>query len=226
MYFYLLLPFVAMLLYGVARHLDLLKVGILLALATIWISIDSSKIILLYGQNHLMRAFFDVFLVGMSGSFLYYGIYKKNKSVRDYLDKISALVAIVGAASLGLLFFLSTNLTIAQHLDFVSKNQPIGTALLCTLTVICAAIGTKQNWFTSILSFTPLRYIGVIGYSFYLIHPYAIFMIQNAIEHYLLVPWNSVPHGLLALSAFALTAIIASMTYALIERPFLSRTVK
>jgi len=223
MYFYLLLPFISLLLYFTAKSLDSLKIAILCILALGWVSIDSSKIILFYGQNHLMRAFFEVFLIGMAGSFFFYGLAKKKDVLIRASENYSRLIALLGSATLVFLLMMSTNLFFSENFPYDPYDNPLVTSLLCITTVICASLGNEKNWFKSSLSFIGLRYIGIIGYSFYLIHPYAIFMVQNAIENYFLIPWHSVPNWCLVSASFLVTTVLASITYSLIERPFLTQ---
>lgn len=226
LYFYLLLPFIAALLYISARKIDGLKILILILVAIIWVTVDSSKIILLYGQNHQMRAFFEVFIIGMAGSYFYYGLYQKNPTLQTWVKQKPIVTTTIGWLIFIFLLLASTNLELMKSINFNPYQQPILTSILCLCTVILASVGGNSNWFKRALSFTPFRYIGVIGYSFYLIHPYSIFMVRNAIESYYLIPWSNVSNTWITIAALLLTTVLASMTYSLIERPFLTKPSK
>ena len=71
-----------------------------------------------------------------------------------------------------------------------------------------------------LLRLWPLRAIGVVAYSFYLLHPIMIGLIIDISEKF----WSYTPGGPdLFIYATIATWLVSLFTYAQIERPFLSR---
>jgi peptidoglycan/LPS O-acetylase OafA/YrhL len=88
----------------------------------------------------------------------------------------------------------------------------LGYSLICCVAtgLIAFTLGTERGWWMTLMSAKPVRAIGLISYTGYLIHPFAIGLV---------VPFGSRPKDIpLALIA---TLIYASLSWWLIERPIL-----
>jgi peptidoglycan/LPS O-acetylase OafA/YrhL len=81
--------------------------------------------------------------------------------------------------------------------------------------LILAAPGTLLS---RIFSFTPLRAIGIVGYSYYLLHPLVIEALMDFSMQYFNYP---LLHGRLFVATSLVTWLVCLFTYSLIERPFL-----
>ena len=92
----------------------------------------------------------------------------------------------------------------------------VGCAVLLFLILL-----TPDTLLSRIFSWLPFRAIGIVGFSFYLLHPIIIAIIHDVSLAYFNRPLTMGP-GLFVVSLFA-TWIAATVTYSLIERPFMKR---
>ena len=95
-------------------------------------------------------------------------------------------------------------------------------ALFAAFGLLCsAAFGRPSSWLARGLSWTPLRWLGNMSYSYYLIHSLAIsasFMVAGRLFGNAAVAWPPAL-GLMAV-AFVLTLIPSALLFLLIERPY------
>ncbi len=98
----------------------------------------------------------------------------------------------------------------------LSSNKPLANGLTYSLSLIGAAsllawALASRGWLCRLLSFAPIRYLGRISYSMYLVHVMAIVLLLRFF-----------PVGPVALPALAATVIYASLSWHLMERPLLN----
>ncbi len=108
--------------------------------------------------------------------------------------------------------------------SLIMNHQPLLGGLICLTLILLAVIGSENCIYKKMLNNSLIRYVGIVGYSFYLLHPYAIFMIRHAIEHFFNVPHLNVNEFWQLGAGFILTLLLASVTYTTIERPFLRKS--
>jgi peptidoglycan/LPS O-acetylase OafA/YrhL len=222
MYFYLLLPLLTLSAYVLCRGRPLPTIIFLAALALIWKSVNDVEIFSVYGQNKSMRVYFQVFLLGMIGAYWYHGIYQHSDRLQQLCRRYQWALSLIGF----LVLFVILDVSRPQgwfgfHVP-IEKRPGIGGAVGLML-ILLAVIGSSHCWYKKLLANSALRYVGIIGFSFYLIHPYVIFIITQTIEQLFAVPLVNVSEVWLVLSALVMTTVFASFTYAYIERPFLKK---
>lgn len=106
--------------------------------------------------------------------------------------------------------------TLTQPADctfFYAVVMPVFSALIALFIMLCSA--NEKLWLARILSFKPLMWIGVLSYSLYLWHPFVIERVSwwaTSVTH------NPVKNELIT---FAACLGAASLSYYLVERPFL-----
>ncbi|MGH1542541.1 MAG: acyltransferase family protein [Arenicella sp.] len=220
MYFYLLLPILTAITYLICRGNIILSIITLGLAASVWNRYGVADVFSIYGLNQPLRAYFEVFIVGMLGAYWYHGIYSQSQRLRAYSERFQLLISLVGIALL--VFMLSITVSNWLGVYLAVKKHSFLTAFLCLTLILLAVIGRHDSWYNRLLSNPALRYIGIIGYSFYLLHPYAIFFIRNGIEHILGVPPENISEYWRIAAALGLTTVLASFTYSFIERPFLT----
>ncbi len=151
-------------------------------------------------------------------------------SVGPYLDtlrerlksRIAKWVGLAGAAFMILVLSVSSygisgelvmqNVALPAH---YSRVFGIAAALIMLLVII--APGSPLGM---ILRLWPLRAVGIVAYSFYLLHPLVIKMVRDMAVKF----WNVTLDGPeLFIIASLVTWVISLVTYSQIERPFLSR---
>lgn len=76
----------------------------------------------------------------------------------------------------------------------------------------------EGSFFAVLMKFTPLRAVGLVGYSFYLLHPMMISVVRAATKYFA----DYYPTGIeLFITAGIATYLISLFTYSYIERPFI-----
>ncbi len=117
-------------------------------------------------------------------------------------------VPLIAAAS----YFLVTSLT--------SRETPITLFVVLFLPVAMFFVSAtlKPNWLSRVYSLAPLRTIGNVSYSFYLLHPIALLAVTMALDR-LHVDGAWFAAGLIA-GGFALSFCMAAVSFALLERPY------
>lgn len=87
-------------------------------------------------------------------------------------------------------------------------------AALLILCSVCA----RDSLFNNILSSLPLRAIGLVSFSLYLIHPIVLLLLQKSILHY---TGYCLSGPLLFMLTLLVSYVCACATYSYIERPFM-----
>ncbi len=178
------------------------------------------NIISLYGMTYKgLRPFLGVFLAGMTASYLYYGIYEPLK--KKCSDNYGVWLSFSFSGVVLLLFFLlgSTGKVWGGHHVYAQIYfQWFGVAAGALLFVILAADKTPL---VRILSFFPLRAIGLVSFSLYLFHPLVYNILSKAFPYYSGHSYVGFP---IFFATLCLSYLVACMTYTYIERPFLRYT--
>jgi peptidoglycan/LPS O-acetylase OafA/YrhL len=216
-FFYLTLPLLMILIYMLAKlphHLFLVLFAGLTALL-LW---NPNIIgIQLYGYSTYRAPFLGWFLVGM---FVAYanpgGAYWQNKlsdKSRKALSWLGLTVTVLLlAASSSWLSEIITGSLLLLPVEYKAMFSVAG-AILMYLILSCP--GTLLS---RVFSFTPLRAIGIVGYSYYLLHPLVIDAVMDISMRYYNYP---LLHGRLFIVSSIVTWLVCLFTYSLIERPFL-----
>lgn len=109
-------------------------------------------------------------------------------------------------------YFLVTSLT--------SRETPIVLFVVVFLPVatLFVSAALKPNWLSRIYSITPLRVIGNVSYSLYLLHPIALLAVTMVLDR-LQVTGAWFAAGLIA-GGFVLSFCMAAVSFVLLERPY------
>ena len=84
------------------------------------------------------------------------------------------------------------------------------------LFIFCI-VAAENSLLEKVLSFLPLRAVGLVSFSVYILHPVVIDIIRQGTLHYFGYMVKGIPMLVLALS---FTYIVSCFTYTYIERPF------
>jgi peptidoglycan/LPS O-acetylase OafA/YrhL len=131
----------------------------------------------------------------------------RTPSMEDMLSRLSPVMCL---ASFGLLGALQ-----AFPYFRLSSNKPIANGLCLSLSLagavsLLAWALVGRGFLFRFLTLSPMRYIGRISYTFYLIHVIAIFFVERFLPYrYILVP------------VFLVATAYATISWYLIERPML-----
>jgi peptidoglycan/LPS O-acetylase OafA/YrhL len=216
MLFYLLVPGIMVVNLILFRIKPVLAIVNLLFMAVLANQLLDYHVIALYGMARQKLCFFiGVFLIGILFSYLYYSTY--NSSGLKNSNKARSIFSASGIALI--LFFLlgsSSYLWGGHHIFAQEYFQWFSYAAGLLVFCIMASNGTTLE---KILCFLPLRALGLVSLSLYLLHPLVLQIINKGILFY---TGNHPSELLLFFSTLCVSYLIACVTYTYIERPFLS----
>lgn len=213
MHFYLLLP-PAMLI----CHVLLRDKGWLIAAGLLGVSYAFNHDLLatykVYGIGHAMTLHAGIFFGGMMACYLFH-----IPAVRDsrllktlsgnHLLILGLLLAIILANHIRPLFHggikVSGNWVLIANFNYL------------VAALIFALVMSDVSCVARFLRLLPLRLLGLVSYSFYLLHPMFIKAVRHVSEVYL---QNNLGNIVICVTALMLTFLVSTVTYTLIERPF------
>ena len=221
LYFYMFLPIIACACYFLFKQRYVFSMLLLTILAITWYYLGSSNWVTIYGLGRQHTPYFYVFLLGMTAGYFYYGIYSQSEKIQDFCQKWSYLLGVTVLCLMLVFFFYSSRLGIVDE-SFSVFKFPFASALIAAMFVLASAVLNNESAYNRVLSLPPLRLIGIVGYSFYLVHPYAIAIFRSIFEFaFLASPSDVLPGVIVMLASLLITMPIAMFTYSYIERPFL-----
>ncbi|MCB8840039.1 acyltransferase [Aurantimonas sp. VKM B-3413] len=198
--FYGVLPFLALLILPL-RRFPLAVAGLLLAAAAVVGRVLTVDVVAVPAISAYMPFFVAPFLIGMALCFAY-------PVVQPWLRTLRPLVANAGMAGLvagfaAVLYWLS--LRAGPGVNFAAQSPaPIAA---CVGACMVWALGTERNFLKALLSVTPLRKIGEVGYGFYLFH----WTFVQLFPHEATLGWF--------LLFGAMTYSVARFAYVVVEKP-------
>lgn len=220
MYFYLILPLLVGSIYLVFRGNKLFSIVFLLVLLLLANSYLTKNIVSLYGQGQKMQPMIGIFLAGMMVSYLYHWLGDNAFFQRLNRSRVRRFSSVAGLALLLVLMVLSARL-IPGLKEFNALNYSgtfgFGAGVLILLVVLA-----NNTLLSRIMNFYPFRAVGLVGLSFYLIHPMIINFVRTEVQDYFNIRLSGPP---MFAAAGVLTYILAIFTYTYIERPFLKSAV-
>lgn len=223
LYFYMFLPIIACSIYLLFKQRYLWTISLLIILAAGWYYLASPDLISIYGLGRRHTPYFYVFLMGMVAGYFYYGIYRYSESIQRFVKTINKPLSYVAVISMAVSFFYASNLGLIEE-KFTIWDAPFASAVFGAMLVLISAITSEDGIYNRFLSNSVLRLIGIVGYNFYLVHPYAIEMFVVMFEFLFVVKPHVVMPGVVkAIGSFCIAMPIAMFTYSYIERPFLKK---
>ncbi|MCG6929497.1 MAG: acyltransferase [Desulfofustis sp.] len=217
MFFYLLLPLVMIANFVIARK-NLLVSTLVLALTAFFASsLLTRDVIALYGNNAIQKAQAGIFITGSTAAFLYSLLIGK---YRTFFSKpaVRWTSSTCGLLILGVCLALSaTKHGTYGHLTPTEKPFYFGIA---ASLLILSTLLAKGSYLDKLMNLLPLRAVGVVGYSFYLLHPAMIDSVRSATVYF--ADYYPVRTGLFILAGIA-TYVVSIFTYSYIERPFIKK---
>lgn len=219
MLFYLLLPLVMATMAILLRTRFTVAIAIL-AISTLWLLWNDQALGLsMYSVPHVRSPFLGWFLAGVCVSYLVNTGH--HRDVLDaWRDRFGSAVGIFATILLAALIVLGS-VTIMSKL----LGKPVNFALayrpwfgLAAAFLIFAAIFAQRSIFGVIMRNKVLRSYGILGFSVYLLHPLLLELIMKFSTFYL--GFRILNFGLFV-ATMLVTWVVATVTYNLIEYPFL-----
>ena len=222
MFFYLLLPPLALVLYGLDRvearaAAGRIPVGVLVptallaaVLAGTWMA--RHQVVTLYGNGAARPALIGVFLSGIFFASLFQTLRARPFWTENEGERLRRGLGIAGTAGALLLLLAARR---PAGFEIYDNTGAVGfLAAFFIFCVACAPGSLPAKCMNSVI----LRAVGVVGFSFYLLHPTALTFCRETARYFFDVELGAPTRFLAA----ALTAYCASAcTYSWIERPFM-----
>ena len=219
MFFYLILPLVMALSYLICRNRRLLQILFLMLCALAAYRYFTADFITLYGNNAHLKPYASIFLTGVAAAYIYsYTSVHFTSTWRR--PPVTTLFSLAGILILGGCLFIS-----AHPLDHLAHINPLsrpGIFGFASGLFILATMLAKNSILDRAMNLLPLKAIGIVGYSFYLLHPKLIDCVRATTLYF----WDYYPTGItiFLLAGFA-TYLVTLFTYSYIERPFIKKQV-
>ncbi len=213
MFFYLLLPGVLIFNYLVLAGRSRLIVIVLLVASFCCSQFLSRDIVRLYGLGKDLKAYVEAFLIGIAASYFYFGVMEEQVITATWLRRILGWTGLVLLCSIPLWPFRP----VAGINSFLAHNFPLLTMMLAAVLILLPLL-TGESVLSRLLSLSWLRAIGIVGFSYYLLHPKVITLFKRTADYYL----DRVVTGLpLFLATGVMTYLLAVLTFSYIEYPFI-----
>ena len=170
----------------------------------------------MYGMNHQpLRLYIGIFLAGMIFSYLYYGIFEFSNFAGKWNDRSSRILSWLGIAILiGFMLGSTGKIWGINMIWSIAYDQWFGIA--AGLFIFCT-VASRKSVLAKILSFLPMRAIGLVSLSMYILHPLLIQIILKGANHYYGLSINDLS---LFIGTLLATYVVSCVTYVYIERPF------
>ena len=215
--FYMILPFILVftsLLFKLNRALPII---VLSAVAYFWWT-EMSYWMPFYNGQYFHPFFFYSFLIGVVAAYLQYGFIVGNQALQHFFKNWAWLLALIGLAI--------TVLTIAWSAPIQPPavivpyiHQFFIKSVLCA-TIVLFALNTSGTILSAIISNWLFRSIGIVGFSFYILHGLGMQIVLNTQSQLLAIANPSHRSWSFMLLAFGVTYLMSIATYSWVERPF------
>ncbi len=218
MYFYMLLPFIMLMNHYVFGNRHILIVMFLFFIswwANCYLDIN---IISIYGNGRKLPLWVGNFFIGMAFSYCYFGL-----RIHRMVTIPTWLISLIGSIVLACIL-LSSN-QVLQSLFNGQQNytwQYYGVYGLLVSMLLYLVVISDKTILSKIFSWYPLRAIGLVGFSFYLLHVKSLGMIKTVCKQIFDYKIEGLPLFAVAIVA---TYCFAALTYSYIERPFMRRSM-
>ena len=213
--FYMLLPVILLITCGLHRVQRFLPLVFLLAATLLYIEY-ASEWTPYYNGRFSIQFFLYAFLMGVLASYIQYG-FIANSTFHSLVQRFSLLFGALCAAYVILTILWAGPLLPPESVRFYFHYFPAKCAL-CAILVIFV-VNADKTWFAKVIGNWLFRSVGVVGFSFYLLHGLGM-DISTEFQSQILgleIPERS---WWFSLSAFIITYWMALITYSYVERPF------
>ena len=216
MVFYLMVPFIMLMNLFIFRAKVWPIIINLVILMFLSYYMLGPSVISMYGMNHQpLRLYVGIFLAGIIFSYLYYGVYEPADWSIKKSNKTNTWFSLFGIAILiGFMLFTTGRVWGKTMVWGIAYDQYFGIA--SGLFIFCIVV-SRNTALEKILAFLPLRAIGLVSFSMYILHPMVVLLIRQGSSHYFGISLVDLP---LFFATVAATYMVSCATYTYIERPF------
>ncbi len=217
MFFYLILPLVMALSYLLCRNRLLLHAFFIAGCAAAAHRYLTTDLVALYGNSVHLKPFAGIFLTGVAAAFAYN--YLTSRFVSTLRRPVStALFSLIGIVVLCTCLVMSAHPF--EHLDHLNPWRRPHIFGLAAGIFILATMLARNSILDKTMNLLPLKAVGIVGYSYYLLHPIIIECVRGTARYF----WDYNPTGIaIFLLAGIATYLVTVFTYSYIERPFIKK---
>lgn len=217
MFFYLLLPFVMLVCSIPIPRQRWAAITCLLLFIYGANQYLTSDIIGLYGNQEKMSPFVGFFLSGVVCAYIFFQVQASTFYHKFKGAAVNRFCSMTGSAILLFLLVLSATDVLQDFAGMTIYSNRTLVGLLCSSFILLVAI-SGDSLLGRVIGYLPFRAIGLVGYSFYLLHPTLIGFSRSVTQDYLNYRLEGVEMFLVAGIA---TYLLSLLTYTYMERPFL-----
>jgi peptidoglycan/LPS O-acetylase OafA/YrhL len=215
MLFYLLFPFVVLCVYLPLKNYQRIVPFLLLLVVMTWNHFIGIEKIWLLGMDHnRLRPYFGIFLVGAFFSSIYstYWVSIDNNSL---FKKVATRLASPAGICILIFFILVSTGHIFNRKNIYSQEYFGFYGFLAGFLIFCI-LAARGKILDKILTLAPLRALGIVGLSLYLVHPLIKNILQGISVSFFGFKLMNFP---LFLATLFCSYLLAAYTYAHIEQP-------
>ncbi len=218
--FYMLLPLILIFTSLLHRVHRIAPVLLLVTLTLLWRHYALFPNLFYNGSYHT-PFMLDSFLLGVTISYIQYGIIQPSKRAQHILSTRSVGLSIT--AMVFTFFSIAWSAPLQPPAWIAPYIDRFDVKCILSAIIILFAVNTPRSIYSKIMGNPMFRSIGIVGFSFYLLQGLGIDMIllfqKNILGHETMIfrSWT------LTLSVLALTYFISIFTYSYIERPFFGK---
>lgn len=216
MFFYLVLPIVVCVLYVLLQIRKWVAMLALLICIVVTTHLAHRGLITLYGNGDHWRILVGIFLSGMFFSYLYQFFQEQPFWQEKSGGICRRVLALAGILALTFLVVVASRKFVWLHPLDIYQN--FGYSGFLAAFIVFAAISAQQSILARCMAWTPLRAVGIVGFSFYLLHPTFIVFCDEIARYYFNIALSPIPRFIVSGLA---TYSLAAFTYSYIERPFM-----
>ena len=214
--FYMLLPIVLLLCSSLHRLNRFLPLLFLLAAIFVYMQFAEGWRPY-YNGRFAIQFYFHAFLMGVLASYVHYGFLVNSEWLKLANKRYSFVFGIVTAIILLLTIAWAGPLAPPEVIKAYISDFRVKCAL-CALIVVLV-VNTDKSWFAAIIGNWLFRSVGVVGFSFYLLHGLGM-DISTEFQMQILGTEATARSWWFSLSALIVTYWMALITYSYVERPF------
>ena len=215
MFFYLILPAVFILNYLVCRGNVKFMLIVTVVIAVMLNHYITADWLYMYGNGRKLPLVPEIFILGIALSYFYHSPYSGFVTNRPKLLHNICGIIVLAAVFLSSDGFLDSIFHKGVNYSWNSEIFGYLAALLLFFT-----ISQKNSLVNKLMSSFPLRAVGIVGFSFYLIHPGVLGSIKSI---FMSLTGHELGPIVLLIIGVPLTYFFSVITYGLIERPFMQK---
>ncbi len=215
--FYLLLPFLLLITSALHRVHLVLPIVALLAVAIYWLRAMGDWTPFFNGEYY-HEFYLYAFLMGVAASYFHYGGLAQSRLVQNIAERARWPLAIAGAVILFFTIAWSAPLPAPQW--FAPYISQFWMKSVLSVVIILLALNVRGTFFNSFINNAFFRSMGIVGFSFYILHGLGMQIVLAAQQIFLGIPNPDERSWGFFLASLIVTYFMSAITYSYVERPF------